>query len=356
MTYKKFIIYITLITAAGSACKKGNPGVNPNPVENKITVSTLAGNGTDAFANGPVLSAEFDEPIDVAYSAGGIIYVSDYNNRRIRKISGGQVSVLAGNGSWGTTNGASNVAEFKDPYRIEVDAAGNVYVLDQNNPHVRQITPLGDVSVFAGTDVPGFRDGDALIAQFALDQGGITFDTHGNMYIDDTFNGRIRKISLTGQVSTFAGKETVGLVNGDTSVAQFQYADAILFDKQGNMLVADNGNFCIRKITPAGQVSKFTGTGTNGTSDGGPGVAQFHYINDMVIDKDGNLILSDENRIRKVTPEGVVSTIAGSTAGYADGDGATAKFNYAGGLAIDPDGNIYVADALNNRIRKISFK
>ena len=176
------------------------------------------------------------------------------------------------------------------------------------------------------------------------------------MYISDTFNGRIRKISLSGQVSTFAGKEAVGFVDGDTSVAQFRYADGILFDKQGNMFVADNGNFCIRKITPAGIVSRFTGTGTIGTADGGAGTAQFHYINDMVMDKDGNIFLSDENRIRKVTPEGVVSSIAGGDAGYVDGDGATARFNYPAGMAIDGEGNIYVADALNNRVRKLSFK
>ena|SRR5258708_3878279 len=183
--------------------------------------------------------------------------------RRIRKISGGQVSLLAGDGIWGYKNGAGALAEFKDPYRIGADAAGNVYVLDQNNPHVRKITPNGDVSDYAGTDVPGFKDGDVSVAQFALDQGGITFDAQGNIYIDDTFNGRIRKISLAGQVSTFAGKETVGLVDGDTSVAEFQYVD---------------------------------------------------------------------------------------------GDGSTAQFNYPAGMAIDGDGNLYVADALNNRVRKIRFK
>jgi len=356
MKYSKFILFVVLLSAAGFACRKGSSGGGQSQPYDKVSVSTFAGDGKDAYANGPLLSARFRSPVDVAISSDGIIYVSDYSNHRIRKISGGQVSLLAGIGNWGTTNGAGNVAEFKDPYRIEVDAAGNVYVLDQNNPHVRQITPLGDVSVFAGTDVPGFRNGDAVIAQFALDQGGLAFDAQGNLYIDDSFNGRIRKISLAGQVSTFAGKETEGFVEGDTSVAQFRYPDGILFDKQGNMYVADNGNFCIRKITSAGVVSVFTGARTKGTADGGPGVAQFSYINDMVMDKDGNFLLSDEHRIRKISPAGEVSTLAGSTAGYAEGNGATAKFNYPAGIALDAEGNLFVADALNNRVRKISFK
>lgn len=365
MKIRIFLLYIVLVFAAiaslailFTSCNKGNSGGDraPGLPESKVSVSTFAGDGTDAYLDGPLLSARFHTPVDVAIASDGVIYVSDYNGRRIRKISGGQVSLLAGNGNFGDTNGAGDVAEFKDPYRIEVDAAGDVFVLDQNNPHIRMITRNGFVAVFAGTAVPGFKDGYALIAQFALDQGGITFDAQGNMYISDTFNGRIRKISLAGQVSTFAGKETVGFIDGDTSVAEFRYADGILFDKQENMLVADNGNFCIRKITPAGIVSRFTGTGTNGTADGGAGTAQFHYINDMVMDKDGNIFLSDENRIRKVTPEGVVSSIAGGDAGYVDGDGATARFNYPAGMAIDGEGNLYIADALNNRVRKVSFK
>ncbi|HXO74179.1 MAG TPA: NHL repeat-containing protein [Puia sp.] len=350
---------LAALTILGTACNKGNSGGGgqaPPPPENKVTVSTFAGDGTDGYLNGALLSAKFNTPIDVATTPGGVVFVSDYKSHRIRKISGGQVSLFAGNGNWGEINGASDAAEFKDPYRIEVDAAGNVYVLDQNNPHIRMITREGFVAVFAGTGVAGFRDGNALIAQFALDQGGITFDAQGNLYIDDTFNGRIRKISLAGQVSTFAGKETEGFVDGDTSVAQFRYADGILFDKTGNMYVADNGNFCIRKITPSGTVSRFTGTGTKGVADGGAGTAQFGYINDMVTDKDGNIFLSDENRIRKVTPDGTVSTIAGGDAGFEDGKGATARFNYPAGMAIDGEGNIYVADANNNRVRKISFK
>jgi len=358
MKYKNIILCVIIFATVFTACRKGNSGDNqaPPPPEKKVTVSTFAGDGTDAYLDGPLLSAKFHTPVDVAISAGGILYVADYNGRRIRAIAGGQVSVLAGDGNFGTRNGSPDSAEFVDPYRIEVDPGGNVYVMDQADARVRRITPDGVVSTYAGTGVAGFKDGDISVALFGQGMGGIALGAEGAVYIDDTNNGRIRKISAAGQVSTFAGKAAKGFVDGDTSVAEFLNPNAILFDRQGNMYVADNGNYCIRKITPAGMVSRFSGMGTHGMADGPAATAQFHYIYDMVIDKDGNLLLCDGDRIRKVNPAGMVSTLAGSTIGYADGDGPTAQFNYPAGLAIDSEGNLYVADAMNNRVRKIIFK
>jgi sugar lactone lactonase YvrE len=359
MKLKRVILYVVVFTAAAIACKKGDSGGSrvppPPPPEKKVTVSTFAGDGTGGYLDGPLLSARFYTPSDVAISADGTLYVADYNGRRIRKIKDGQVSLLAGDGNFGTRNGDGDTAQFVDPFRIEVDAGSNVYVMDQADARVRRITPARVVSNYTGS-VSGFKDGDVSVALFKQGMGGITMGAEGAIYIDDTQNGRIRKISATGQVSTFAGKENKGFVDGDTSVAEFLNPNAIVFDKQGNMYVADNGNYCIRKITPAGMVSRFTGMGTTGMADGGPGVAQFNYINDMVIDKNGILFICDGDRIRKVTPTGEVSTIAGSSTGYVDGNGPDAKFNYPAGMAIDGDGNIYVADALNNRVRKISFK
>jgi len=359
MKYNNFILCVAVMIVVLPACKKGDSGGNqnpPSPPPKKAIVSTFAGDGSDAVGNGPLLTAKFHTPTDIAISADGILYVTDYNGRKIRKISGGQVSVLAGDGGFGTKDGAGDTAQFVDPYRVEVAADGNVYVMDQADARVRRITPSGFVSTYAGTAATGFKDGDVSVALFRQGMGGIAMGTQGAIYIDDTNNGRIRKISAAGQVSTYAGKETKGFVDGDTSVAQFLNPNAIVFDPQGNLYVADNGNYCIRKITPAGMVSRFTGLGTNGTADGEPGVAQFHYINDMVIDKDGNLLLCDADRIRKVSPQGVVSTIAGGASGYADGEGLAAQFNYPSGLAIDGEGNLYVADTNNNRIRKIVFQ
>jgi hypothetical protein len=358
MKYISIILYATLFAVAATTCKKSDSRGDqapPSP-EKKVTVSTFAGDGKDAYLDGPLLSARFHTPIDIAISAGGIIYTADYNGRRIRKISGTQVSVLAGDGNFGTRNGAGDTAQFVDPYRIEVDPKGNVYVMDQADARVRQITPDGMVSTYAGTGISGFKDGEVSVALFSQGMSGIAMGAQGDIYIDDTNNGRIRKISAAGQVSTFAGKSTKGYVNGDTSIAEFLNPNGILFDKQENMYVADNGNYCIRKITPSGMVSRFSGAGTHGMADGTAGTAQFHYIYDMVIDKEGNILLSDGDRIRKVSTAGEVSTIAGSSAGYADGNGSTAQFSYPAGLAIDAEGNLYVADAMNNRVRKISFK
>jgi len=359
MKYKNIILCLVFVGVLAAACRKGNTGGDqapPPPPEKKAIVSTFAGDGTAAYLDGPLLSARFLTPIDIAISASGILYVADYNGRRIRKITGGQVSVLAGDGNFGTRNGAGDTAEFVDPYRIEVDAGGNVYEMDQADSRVRRIAPDGVVSTYAGSEVSGFKDGDVSVALFSVGMGGIAMGAQGSVYIDDTNNGRIRKISAAGQVSTFAGRETKGFLDGDTSIAKFLNPNAILFDQQGNMYVADNGNYCIRKITTGGMVTRFTGAGTRGMADGAAGAAEFQYIYDMVIDKDGNLFLSDGDRIRKVNPAGEVSTIAGSTTGYADGDGPAAQFNYPAGLAIDAEGNLYVADAMNNRVRKISFK
>ncbi|MDP4261761.1 MAG: NHL repeat-containing protein [Bacteroidota bacterium] len=357
MIYSKnyFILFTAIIMIAGTGCKKNNQG-NGLSTETKATVTTIAGEGTGAYANGPALSAKFDSPVDVAVADDGTIYVADYNNHRIRKIAGDQVSTLAGNDTFDILNGNGELARFKNPYRIALDAGGNLYVLDQVDPRVRKISPAGYVSTYAGTDQPGFLNGATLMAQFEVNAEGIGADAQGNVYIGDTFNERIRRISTAAQVSTFTGSGSEGFTDGEPGTAQFRFPDGIACDRQGNLYVADAGNFCIRKISPAGVVTRFAGSGVRGNADGNAGVAQFNLIGDIVVDGGGNLYVTDDNRIRKVTPQGVVSTIAGSTAGYVDGDGTTAKFKDPGGLGIDAQGNIYVADINNNRIRKISFQ
>ncbi len=358
MTGRKtlFVFYLAIIVATVS-CKKDNSKVTPvSPVEKRVVVTTIAGDGTGAFADGPSLSAKFFAPIGVTVASDGTLFVADFRNHRIRKISGGQVSTLAGNDSIGLVNGHGLLARFKFPYRITLDQQGNMYVLDEGTPIVRKISSATDVSVYAGTDQPGYLNGPALSAQFQSDEGAVIADQSGNIYIGDTFNNLIRKISPAGQVTTVAGTGSEGFRNGIADSAQFRYPLAIAFDKEGNMFIADEGNFCIRKITSDGVVSTFSGTGTNGNEDGDRSTAQFNNINDMVADSQGNLFVADENRIRKINDAGVVTTIAGSIAGYVDGDGASARFHGIGGIGIDARDNIYVADIVNNRIRKISFQ
>ena len=346
-----FIPLAAVILSAGIACKKVIP-----PKEKKWVVSTIAGDGTKGFADGPVSFSKFQVPLDVAVAVDGTIYVADALNRRIRKINAGQVSTFAGNGTNGIVNANGNLAQFKNPYLMALDGNGNLYTLDVSDPRIRKISPAADVSTYAGTATPGFADGAVATAQFEEGEGGIVADAQGNVYVADYNNQRIRKISMTGQVTTIAGTGNSGFKDGNAGTAQFNYPGGIVIDKQDNLYVADGLNFRIRKITPDGQVSTFAGSGVSGDVDGDAGVAKFNYINDMVIDAQGNLYVTDDNRVRKISTQGVVSTIAGSIAGYADGAGALAKFNDPSGLGIDAQGNIYVADAVNNRIRKISFE
>lgn len=358
MQYNKTfpILVIIISIAVGAGCKKNNYGNgSPNP-GGKVTVTTIAGDGSDAFADGPALSAKFHSPFDVAVAPDGTIYVSDFNDHRIRKISGGQVTTYAGNDNYGIVNGDLGQSQYKNPYRIAVDGNGNLYTLDQVDPRIRKISTADYVSTYAGSDQPGFLNGAALMAQFAVNAGGIATDAQGNVYIGDSFNNRIRRINQATGVSTYAGSGGVGFVNGDTAIAQFRYPDGIALDQQGNLYLVDGGNFVIRKVTPTGVVSTFAGSGTRGTRDGDAGTAEFYDIGDIVVDNQGNLYVSDGNVVRKITAQGVVSTIAGSSPGYVDGDGAVAKFKGIGGLGIDAQGNVYVADINNNRIRKISFQ
>jgi sugar lactone lactonase YvrE len=332
-----------VITLSVISCKKDNQWNSSGNIpsnEKRWKVTTVAGNGTALFADGPSLMAEFRAPADVAVSPDGPLYVADAINHRIREIANGQVSSLAGFDRQDTISGIGTSAGFATPIQIVADPNGTLYTLDVNDLRVRKIIiPGAVVSVVAGNGTPGFADGRADTARFG-ESDGIAVDMEGNIYVSDWGNKRIRKISATGQVTT--------VVSGLISPA------GIVIDRQGNLYFGDGS--CVKKITPQGVVSVFAGSNSIGYRDGQPNEALFGAIEDMVIDGQGNIYLTDDNRVRMITSQGVVSTIAGSTPGYKDGDGATAQFNGAFGLGIDPLGNIYVADSHNNRIRRISFE
>lgn len=362
---RNLILLLLFITVAGIiACKKYKQEFHPAdtppspadtlPREKKWVVTTIAGDGTPWFADGPALTAKFRAPLDVAVSDDGTIYVADAINHRIRKIAKGQVLTFVGNGTQDTTSGNSSVAGFAFPSYLAIDKSGYLYTLDVEDPRVRKISPAAFTSVVAGNGVNGFADGRADTSKFGKECSGIVTDGQGNIYVMDWKNRRIRKISIDGQVTTIAGTGQAGFVNGNADTAQFFDPAGLVIDKQGNLFAGDHN--LIRKITPAGVVSTLVGKDSIGYRDGQADVALFSSIIDMVIDEQGNIYLSDEDRIRKITPQGLVSTIAGSTGGYKDGDAAAAKFLRPTGLGIDRQGNIYVADDFNNRIRKISFE
>lgn len=303
----------------------------------------MAGSGIPFFADGPALSAQFRNPLDVAVTPYGLIYVADDLNHRITKIAGGQVFTFAGFDKEDTSGGIGTAAGFAHPIQIVSDNFGNLYTLDATDFRIRKITPAALVTVAAGSGVRGFADGRADTTKFG-ESFGIVTDSQGNIYVSDCENKRIRKISVLGQVTTIAGPLQFGL-------------GGITIDKQDNLYVVDPVNSCIRKITPGGDISTFAGSGIAGYKDENADEAKFSiYMGDIVIDNQQNLYVADDNYIRKITPQGIVSTIAGSSSGYRDGDGAFARFNGPYGLGIDRQGNIYVADDNNNRIRKISFE
>ncbi|MGE5108786.1 MAG: hypothetical protein ACM3H8_14680 [Sphingobacteriales bacterium] len=343
---KHFIAFILITLAAGSSCKKYNHGdgpVIPPPTGKRWVITTVAGEGSPIFNDGPALLAKFRAPQDVAVTPDGTIYVADALNHRIRKIAGGQVTTFAGFYKQDTTSGIGTAAGFATPIQIVPDINGNLYTLDVNDFRVRKITPAALVTVVAGSGIRGFADGRADTTKFG-ESFGIVTDNEGNIYVSDWENKRIRKISTNAEVITVAGPLQFG-------------PGGIVIDKQGNLYVVDQGSFQIRKISQAGEVATFAGTGTPGDKDGNANEAQFSFnMRDIVVDDQGNLYITDDNRIRKITPQGIVSTIAGSTYGYHDGDGVSAKFASPNGLGIDTHGNLYVADINNNRIRKISFE
>jgi sugar lactone lactonase YvrE len=268
------------------------------------------------------------------------------------------LSIYAGSGESGHVNGAAAQAQFAGPFGLGVDSAGTVYVADTGNQRIRSITTTGLVRDVAGSGTEGYLDGPAASAQFSS-PNAVTVGPDGTVYVGDAGNLRVRAISPSGTVSTLAGSGVAGYVNGFGTAAQFTTTGAIIADAAGNTYVTDSPNNVIRRITPSGVVSTFAGTGIRGHLDGPAGVAQFNAPQrGGGVDGAGNVYILDtgDNRIRRIAPDGIVSTAAGTgVPGFADGPVGQAMFssNILGVIA-DAFGNLYVMDAGNRRVREVS--
>ena len=325
-------------------------------------VTTLAGvAGLAGFSDGTGAAAEFDYPYDIAVDGGGNVYVADFYNFTVRKITPPNVvTTLAGLPGQGYADGTGSAAQFFYPTGMTLDASGNLYVVDNSNCTIRKVTPSGAVSTVAGTPGrTGYADGTGAAAQFNYPYG-IAMDRSGDMYVTDLAGQTIRKVTPSGVVTTFAGTPGVsGTANGSGSGALFNSPAGIVVDGNGNIYVSERMNFDIRKITPSGAVTTFAGTaGTSGSLDGTGTAAQFQSPAGLALDGSGNLYVADygNGTIRKITPAGVVTTVAGKAGsqGSADGSGASARFDAPVDVAVDGGGNIYVTDERNNTIRLIT--
>jgi hypothetical protein len=329
-------------------------------------ITTYAGIGTQGFSGdgGPATAAQLSQPSDVTVDSLGNLYIADIGNIRIRKVTKatGEISTVAGsNASRLGDGGRATSAMLLLPGGVALDSAENLYIAD--GTRIRKVTKAtGIISTVAGTGIPGFSgDGGPATAAMLHGAAAVTFDSAGNLYIADKMENRIRKVTAsTGIISTVAGTGTPGFSGdgGAATEAMLYQPIGMTFDSAGNLYIADQINCRIRKVTPDGTISTVAGGGNAGLGDGGPARGAILYTpTSVTLDSVGDLYIADGTRIRKVTAStGIIETVAGGgSSGLGDeGPATSAQLNGAMGLAIDSERNLYTADSQDHRIRKVT--
>ncbi len=350
--------------------------VNPGGI-----IATIAGGGVFIGDGGPAVSAVLSLPAALALDPAGNVYIADTDNNRVRRVTAqGTITTVAGSGSTGIYGGGFSGdggpavdALLRRPAAVAVDGAGNILVADSKNNRIRKVAADGTITTVAGNGIFGFSgdNGPAGSASLALSSpdrtdvpipNGLALDTAGNLYIADTYNQRIRKMSVSGSITTVAGNGDQNF-SGDGGLATdaaLNVPSAITLDAAGNLYIADTGNWRVRKVNPGGTITTVAGNGQCCvTGEGVPATsASVGNPHGLAVDAMGNLYISvsASHRIQKLSPDGTISTVAGTSQGAFSGDGGLAtkaSLNTPSGVTLDAEGNIYIADWIHNRVRKV---
>jgi streptogramin lyase len=337
----------------GGIVRSGPVKVDKIRVDN-VLVSTVAGS-IRGWLDGPIASSRFDRPTSIAIGGDGTIFVSDAGNQGVRRLSAsGDVSTVvnqiksASSFELGMANG------------LAIGANGTFFLSLSNFNYLVSVTPGGILSTFSGTGQIGYVDGAKEAATY-YQPVGIALDQSGNLFVADTYNHCIRKVNaVSGEVTTFAGNGVAGNVNGTGSSARFFHPTGITIDRFGNLFITDTNNHQIKRITPAGVVTTWAGRGDYGDEDGPAASARFDQPTGIAVDEQGNVFVADtsNNCIRKISAtDGIVSTFAGSgREGAIDGGGNMAEFAQPSGICFDREGNLLICDTNNHRIRRVEIK
>ncbi len=339
------------------------------PVKVPVTFIVIPESGEDSEddedgSGGPAVEARLYAPNDVAVDAAGNLFIADTGNRHIRRVDpSGIITVIAGSGEEGYTGdgGPAIDARLSSPYDVAVDGAGNLYIADLFNHCIRRVDSSGTISTFAGTGERGFvGDGGPAVEARLSSPSDVAVDAAGNLFIADSGNQRIRKVDPSGNISTFAGGGDALGDGGPAIQARLGSPAGVAVDAAGNLYIAVTTNSSIRRVDPSGTITTIAGIGRWGYSgDGGPAIkAALHAPSDVAVDTAGNLYIADENnhRIRRVDSSGTISTVAGTGERGFAGDGGPAveaQLDNPRGVAVDAAGNLYIADQQNHRIRRV---
>ncbi len=326
------------------------------------SVRTLAGSAQmSAYLDGPGANARFADPVGLALDSAGNVFIADSANHCLRQLTpAGNVTTFAGRpGDFGSDDGGTGFARFDTPSALAVARDGTLFISDTGNNTIRRRDPNGTVTTFAGfAGTPGSTNGVGSVARFNAPLG-LALAGNSDLFVADSGNHAIRRITSDGNVTTFAGGlEQWGAADGKGEQARFNGPVGLVFDKVGNLLVADSFNHAIRKIAPDGTVTTLAGRlGEDGFADGRAADARFGAPAELAFDPNGNLFITDGwyDTLRKITPDGTVSTVAGlvGNEGSADGSYGGARFFNPYGLVATPTGSLIVSDTYNELIREV---